>query len=99
MPNNLQTLVWMDDDHIIQPIRLLHRLMNLRKLGIREVSDSTIKILSSVSSLVPTTLPKALEVLKLKFSLDLIMEKINLSSYPNIVKLHLFNPETMPLNS
>ncbi|KAH0637494.1 hypothetical protein KY289_037409 [Solanum tuberosum] len=80
-PNNVQTLMWMDGK-FFEP-RLLHRLINLRKLGISLVSDSTIKKLSTLSP-VPTTL----EVLKLRFFRDM-SEQINLSSYPNIVKLHL----------
>ncbi|KAK4341530.1 hypothetical protein RND71_040031 [Anisodus tanguticus] len=94
LPNNLQTLIGMDD-RFFQPI-LLHRLINLRKLGITEVSDSTIRKLS-VSSPVPM-LPKALEVLKLTFSSHM-SEQINLSSYHNIVKLYLFDLRVMPINS
>ncbi|KAH0637521.1 hypothetical protein KY289_037436 [Solanum tuberosum] len=75
--NNLQTLMWIDDKFFEL------QLMNLRKLGIEEVSDSTIKILSALSPV-----PMALEVLKLRFSIY-TSEKINLSSYPNIVRLHL----------
>jgi len=95
-PNNLQTLMWIPDK-FFEP-RLLHRLINLRKLGIRGVSDSTVKILSTFSPV-----PKVLEVLKLMFSSD-PSEQINLSSYPNIVKLHLkclfiqINSEAFPPN-
>ncbi|KAH0637495.1 hypothetical protein KY289_037410 [Solanum tuberosum] len=96
--NNLQTLMWMDDK-FFEP-RLLHRLINLKKLGIMEVSASTIKILSTLNPV-----PTALEVLKLRFSMDMDMsEQINLSSYPNIVKLHLkclfiqINSEAFPPN-
>ncbi|KAK4732868.1 hypothetical protein R3W88_025856 [Solanum pinnatisectum] len=63
--------------------RLLHQLINLRKLGILVVSGSTIKILSALSPV-----PTALEVLKLYFFREQ-SEQINLSSYPNIVKLSL----------
>ncbi|KAH0635996.1 hypothetical protein KY290_036395 [Solanum tuberosum] len=91
LPNNLQTLMWIPDK-FFEP-RLLHRLINLRKLGIRGVSDSTVKILSTFSPV-----PKVLEVLKLMFSSD-PSEQINLSSYPNIVKLHLCVDRTMALNS
>ncbi|WMV48332.1 hypothetical protein MTR67_041717 [Solanum verrucosum] len=87
-PNNLQTLMWMNDKCF--EARLLHRLINLRKLGIEEVSDSTIKILAASSPVQP-----ALEILKLEFSRDM-SEDINLSSYPNIVKLHLNG--RMPFN-
>ncbi|KAH0634425.1 hypothetical protein KY284_037211 [Solanum tuberosum] len=89
-PNNVQTLMWMDDK-FFEP-RLLHRLINLRKLGIMNVSYSTIKKLSTLSPV-----PKALEVLKLIFSLG-TSEQINLSSYPSIVKLYLFASLGMPLN-
>ncbi|KAH0637489.1 hypothetical protein KY289_037404 [Solanum tuberosum] len=96
-PNNLQTLtlMWMDDLYF-EP-QLLHRLINLRELGILDVSDSTVKILSALSPV-----PKALEVLKLYFLADL-SEQIKLSSYPNIVKLHLngrmrLNSEAFPPN-
>ncbi|KAH0634434.1 hypothetical protein KY290_037847 [Solanum tuberosum] len=89
-PTNVQTLMWMDDK-FFEP-RLLHQLINLRKLGIMDISDSTIKKLSTLSPV-----PKALEVLKLIFSLG-TSEKISLSSYPNIVKLHLNVRNTMPLN-
>ncbi|WMV48350.1 hypothetical protein MTR67_041735 [Solanum verrucosum] len=85
--NNLQTLMWMDG-FFFEP-RLLHQLINLRKLGIKGVSDSTVKILSALSPV-----PTALEVLKLK--VDRVSEQINLSSYPNIAKLHLSG--TIPLN-
>ncbi|KAH0637490.1 hypothetical protein KY289_037405 [Solanum tuberosum] len=88
-PNNVQTLMWMDGN-FFEP-RLLHRLMNLTKLGIEEVSDSTIKKLSTLSP-VPTTL----EVLKLSSFFSVLRERINLSSYPNIVKLHLNG--RIPLN-
>ncbi|KAH0637479.1 hypothetical protein KY289_037394 [Solanum tuberosum] len=88
-PNNVQTLMWMDGK-FFEP-RLLHRLMNLRKLGIEELSDSTIKNLSTLSP-VPTTL----EVLKLRSFFSELREQIKLSSYPNIVKLHLSG--RMPLN-
>lgn len=81
-PNNLQTLMSMHDN-FFQP-RLLHRLINLRKLGITEVSDSTIKILSASSPMLSSTL----EVLKLEFSRR-TSEQMNSSSYQNIVKLHL----------
>ncbi|KAH0635988.1 hypothetical protein KY290_036388 [Solanum tuberosum] len=47
LPNNLQTLMWIPDK-FFEP-RLLHRLINLRKLGIRGVSESTVKILSTFS--------------------------------------------------
>ncbi|KAG5588617.1 hypothetical protein H5410_049051 [Solanum commersonii] len=86
--NNLQTLMWMNEEYF-DP-RLLHQLINLRKLGILGVSDSTVKILSALSP-VPTTL----EVLKL-YSFRDTSEQIKLSSYPNIVKLHLNG--RMPLN-
>ncbi|KAL3360038.1 hypothetical protein AABB24_016509 [Solanum stoloniferum] len=86
--NNLQPLMWMNDKYF-EP-RLLHQLINLRKLGIKGVSDSTVKILSALSP-VPTTL----EVLKLCFFRD-TSEQINLSSHPNIAKLHLNGK--MPLN-
>ncbi|KAL3329336.1 hypothetical protein AABB24_036437, partial [Solanum stoloniferum] len=96
-PNNLQTLtlMWMDGKNF-EP-RLLHRLINLRKLGIKGVSDSTVKILSALCPV-----PKALEVLKLYF-LARPSEQIKLSSYPNIVKLHLngrmrLNSEAFPPN-
>ncbi|KAH0640617.1 hypothetical protein KY285_037203 [Solanum tuberosum] len=88
-PNNLQTLMWMDGQ-IFEP-RLLHRLINLRKLGIKDVSDSTIKKLSTL-----TPVPTTLEVLKLGSRYTELREQIKLSSYPNIVKLYL-NGE-MPLN-
>ncbi|KAH0634427.1 hypothetical protein KY290_037840 [Solanum tuberosum] len=91
-PNNLQTLMWMDDYKFFEP-RLLHRLTNLRKLGIQCLHDSTVKILSTLSPV-----PKALEVLKLRFLGYMMSEKINLSSYPNIVKLHLDDGGTMRLN-
>ncbi|KAH0634428.1 hypothetical protein KY290_037842 [Solanum tuberosum] len=87
--NNLQTLVWMKDKYF-EP-RLLHQLINLRKLGILNVSDSTVKILSALSP-VPTTL----EVLKLSSIFSELREQINLSSYPNIVKLQLKG--RIPLN-
>ncbi|KAH0637483.1 hypothetical protein KY289_037398 [Solanum tuberosum] len=87
-PNNVQTL-WMNGK-FFEP-RLLHRLINLRKLGLVEVSDSTIKKLSTLSP-VPTTL----EVLKLSSFFSELREQINLSSYPNIVKLHLRG--RIPLN-
>ncbi|KAH0635984.1 hypothetical protein KY290_036384 [Solanum tuberosum] len=90
-PNNLQTLMWIPDK-FFEP-RLLHRLINLRKLGILGVSDSTVKILSTFSPV-----PKALEVLKLASFSDR-SEQINLSSYPNIVQLHLNVWGTMALNS
>ncbi|KAH0637496.1 hypothetical protein KY289_037411 [Solanum tuberosum] len=86
-PNNLH--------EFFEP-RLLHRLINLRKLGIKGVSDSTVKILSTLSPV-----PKALEVLKLRFSylnMEMMSEKINLSSYPNIVKLYLQSVGGVPLN-
>ncbi|KAM3249769.1 hypothetical protein P3L10_011539 [Capsicum annuum] len=95
LPNNLQTLMWLPD-RFFQPI-LLHVLTNLRKLGIQEVSDSTIKILS-VSSLVPIMLPNTLEVLKLSF-LGQTKEQINLSCYQNVVKLHLRFLSMTPNNS
>nr|ABM05492.1 Tm-2 ToMV resistance protein [Solanum tuberosum] len=79
--DNLQTLMWMDDNFF--EARLLHQLINLRKLGISSASNSTIKILSGLSPV-----PKTLEVLKLKFCNE-SSEQINLSSYLNIVKLHL----------
>ncbi|KAH0637505.1 hypothetical protein KY289_037420 [Solanum tuberosum] len=88
--NNLQTLMCKDDKYF-EP-RLLHQLINLRKLGIWEASDSTVKILSALSP-VPTTL----EVLKLECYILDSSQQINLSSYPNIVKLHLNGK--MPLNS
>ncbi|KAH0637504.1 hypothetical protein KY289_037419 [Solanum tuberosum] len=98
-PNNLQTLVWMNDFNFFDP-RLLHQLINIRKLGIWCVYDSTVKILSTLSPV-----PKALEVLKLRFMGDMMTEKINLSSYPNIVKLYLqvyggvrLNSEAFPPN-
>ncbi|KAH0637503.1 hypothetical protein KY289_037418 [Solanum tuberosum] len=78
-PNNLQSLMWMDGKNF-EP-RLLHRLINLRKLGKKGVSDSTFKILSALSPV-----PTALEVLKLSVY-GHMSEQINLSSYPNIVKL------------
>ncbi|KAG5585409.1 hypothetical protein H5410_045843 [Solanum commersonii] len=90
-PNNLQTLMWISDKFF--ELRLLHRSINLRKLGIVGVSDSTIKILSTFS-----LVPKALEVLKLMFFSD-PSEQINFSSYPNIVKLHLHVFGSMSLNS
>uniref|UniRef100_M1BUB6 Rpi-vnt1 n=1 Tax=Solanum tuberosum TaxID=4113 RepID=M1BUB6_SOLTU len=90
--NNVQTLMWLDDKFF--EATLLHRLMNLRKLGIIGVSDSTVKILSALSPV-----PTALEVLKLSVSRHM-SEQINLSSYPNIVKLCLINVcGTMRLNS
>ncbi|KAH0634430.1 hypothetical protein KY290_037843 [Solanum tuberosum] len=89
-PNNLQTLMWVDDK-FCEP-RLLHRLINLRKLCIMDVSGSTIKILSALSPV-----PKALEVLKLRFFKN-TSEQINLSSHPNIVKLVLFGSRAMLLN-
>ncbi|KAM3327217.1 hypothetical protein P3S67_002343 [Capsicum chacoense] len=95
LPNNLQTLMWLPD-RFFQPI-LLHVLINLRKLGIQEVSDSTIKILS-VSSVVPIMLPNTLEVLKLSF-LGQTKEQINLSCYQNVVKLHLRFLSMTPNNS
>ncbi|KAL3329345.1 hypothetical protein AABB24_036439 [Solanum stoloniferum] len=95
LPNNLQTLMGLNGK-FFQP-RLLHQLINLRKLGIIEASDSTIKILS-VSSTVPTMLTSTLEVLKLNFS-GHTREQINLSSYQNIVKLHFLDLQTMPNNS
>ncbi|KAM3357082.1 hypothetical protein P3S68_023796 [Capsicum galapagoense] len=95
LPNNLQTLMWLPD-RFFQPI-LLHVLTNLRKLGIQEVSDSTIKILS-VSSRVPIMLPNTLEVLKLSF-LGQTKEQINLSCYQNVVKLHLSFLSMTPNNS
>ncbi|WMV48334.1 hypothetical protein MTR67_041719 [Solanum verrucosum] len=88
-PNNVQTLMWMND-RFFEP-RLLHRLINLRKLGLVDVSGSTIKKLSTLSP-VPTTL----EVLKISSFFSELREQINLSSYPNIVKLHLSG--TIPLN-
>ncbi|KAH0634419.1 hypothetical protein KY290_037836 [Solanum tuberosum] len=88
-PNNVQTLMWMND-RFFEP-RLLHRLINLRKLGLMEVSDSTIKKFSTLSP-VPTTL----EVLKLSSLFSELREQINLSSYPNIVKLQLKG--RIPLN-
>ncbi|KAK6781259.1 hypothetical protein RDI58_023443 [Solanum bulbocastanum] len=87
--NNVQTLMWMDNE-VFEP-RLLHRLINLRKLGIKDISDSTIKKLSTLSPV-----PKALEVLKLIFFPG-TSEQIKLSSYPNVVKLNLIVYETMPL--
>ncbi|PHT39400.1 hypothetical protein CQW23_22973 [Capsicum baccatum] len=95
LPNNLQTLMWLPD-RFFQP-RLLHLLINLRKLGIQEVSDSTINILS-VSSPVTIMLPNTLEVLKLSF-LGQRKEQINLSCYQNVVKLHLRNLSMIPSNS
>nr|ADB85623.1 rpi-vnt1-like protein [Solanum okadae] len=89
-PNNLQTLMWVDDK-FCEP-RLLHRLINLRTLCIRDVSGSTIKILSTLSPV-----PKALEVLKLRFFKN-TSEQINLSSHPNIVELGLFGFSAMLLN-
>ncbi|WMV48331.1 hypothetical protein MTR67_041716 [Solanum verrucosum] len=89
-PNNLQTLMWLDDK-FCEP-RMLHRLINLRKLGIWRVSDSTIKILSALSPV-----PKALEVLELRF-FNNTSEQINLSSHPNIVKLVMFGFSAMLLN-
>nr|Q5MLE9.1 RecName: Full=ToMV resistant protein Tm-2 netted virescent; Short=ToMV resistant protein Tm-2nv [Solanum lycopersicum]AAV87531.1 Tm-2 ToMV resistant protein [Solanum lycopersicum] len=90
-PNNLQTLMWIPDK-FFEP-RLLHRLINLRKLGILGVSNSTVKMLSIFSPVL-----KALEVLKLSFSSD-PSEQIKLSSYPHIAKLHLNVNRTMALNS
>ncbi|TMX02701.1 hypothetical protein EJD97_020278 [Solanum chilense] len=90
-PNNLQTLMWIPDK-FFEP-RLLHRLINLRKLGILGVSNSTVKILSTCRPV-----PKAPEVLKLRFFSD-PSEQINLSSYPKIVKLHLNVDRTIALNS
>ncbi|KAM3357079.1 hypothetical protein P3S68_023793 [Capsicum galapagoense] len=95
LPNNLQTLMWLPD-RFFQP-RLLHLLINLRKLGIQEVSDSTIKILS-VSSPVTIMLPNTLEILKLYFS-GRTKEQINLLCYQNVVKLHLNNLRMMPSSS
>nr|XP_004247879.1 disease resistance protein RPP13-like [Solanum lycopersicum] len=77
-PNNIQSLMYVDDNFV--ELRLFHRFINLRKLGIWSVSDSTVQILS--------TLPKELEALKLIFYYQ-PSEQINLSSYPYIVKLHL----------
>ncbi|KAM3357116.1 hypothetical protein P3S68_023830 [Capsicum galapagoense] len=82
LPNNLQTLMWMHDK-FFRPI-FSHQLINLRKLGIIVVSNSTIRILSVSSPMMPNTL----EVLKLRLA-GLTSEQINLSSYQNIVKLHL----------
>nr|ADB85626.1 rpi-vnt1-like protein [Solanum medians] len=59
-PNNLQTLMWVDDK-FCEP-RLLHRLINLRTLCIRDVSSSTIKILSALSP-VPKALKHSLQIL------------------------------------
>ncbi|PHT62798.1 hypothetical protein T459_33374 [Capsicum annuum] len=95
LPNNLQTLMWLPD-RFFQP-RLLHLLINLRKLGIQEVSDSTIKILS-ISSPVTIMLPNTLEILKLYFSCR-TKEQINLSCYQNVVKLHLRHLRMMPSSS
>ncbi|PHT97125.1 hypothetical protein BC332_33945 [Capsicum chinense] len=95
LPNNLQTLMWLPD-RFFQP-RLLHLLINLRKLGIYKVSDSTIKMLS-VSSPVTIMLPNTLEILKLYFS-GRTKEQINLSCYQNVVKLHLRNLRMMPSSS
>ncbi|PHT97128.1 hypothetical protein BC332_33948 [Capsicum chinense] len=95
LPNNLQTLMWLPD-RFFQP-GLLHLLINLRKLGIQEVSDSTIKILS-VSSPVTIMLSNTLEILKLYFS-GLTKEQINLLCYQNVVKLHLRNLRMMPSSS
>nr|ACJ66595.1 late blight resistance protein [Solanum venturii] len=89
-PNNLQTLMWVDDK-FCEP-RLLHRLINLRTLCIMDVSGSTIKILSALSPV-----PKALEVLKLRFFKN-TSEQINLSSHPNIVELGLVGFSAMLLN-
>ncbi|KAH0637497.1 hypothetical protein KY289_037412 [Solanum tuberosum] len=58
----------------------------------RDVSGSTIKILSALSPV-----PKALEVLKLRFFKN-TSEQINLSSHPNIVELGLFGFSAMLLN-
>ncbi|KAL3329361.1 hypothetical protein AABB24_036448 [Solanum stoloniferum] len=88
-PNNLQTLMFMPDKFFES--RLLHQLINLRKLGIWCTSSSTVKILSALSPV-----PTALEVLKLYF-FRVRSEQINLSSYPNIVKLHLNFYRTMHL--
>ncbi|PHT85245.1 hypothetical protein T459_07351 [Capsicum annuum] len=82
LPNNLQTLMWMHDK-FFRPI-FSHQLINLRKLGIIVVSNSTVRILSVSSPMMPNTL----EVLKLRLA-GLTSEQINLSSYQNIVKLHL----------
>ncbi|KAF3666911.1 putative chaperone protein dnaJ 20, chloroplastic-like [Capsicum annuum] len=82
LPNNLHTLMWMHDK-FFQPI-LFHQLINLRKLGIIRVSNSTISILSDPSTMLPNTL----EVLKLQLTRH-STDQINLSSYQNIVKLHL----------
>ncbi|KAF3634927.1 putative disease resistance RPP13-like protein 3-like isoform X1 [Capsicum annuum] len=95
LPNNLQTLMWLPD-RFFQP-RLLHRLTDLRQMGIQEVPDSIIKLLS-ISSPVPIMLPNTLEVLKLYFS-GHTKEQINLSCYQNVVKLHLFHLRMMPNNS
>nr|XP_025888796.1 putative disease resistance RPP13-like protein 3 [Solanum lycopersicum] len=91
-PNNIQTLMCVDDK-FVEP-RLFHRLINLRKLGIWSVSDSTVQILS--------TLPKELEALKLIFYYQ-SSEQLNLSSCSYIVKLHLrgsvrLNSESFPPN-
>ncbi|WMV48330.1 hypothetical protein MTR67_041715 [Solanum verrucosum] len=45
-PNNVQTLMWLDDT-LFEP-RLLHRLINLRKLGIEKIFDSIVKIIRVV---------------------------------------------------
>uniref|UniRef100_M1C9B0 Rpi-vnt1 n=1 Tax=Solanum tuberosum TaxID=4113 RepID=M1C9B0_SOLTU len=82
--------MWVDDK-FCEP-RLLHRLINLRTLCIKDVSGSTIKILSALSPV-----PKALEVLKLRIFKN-TSEQINLSSHPNIVKLVLFGSRAMLLN-
>lgn len=68
--------------NIFEP-RLLHGLSKLRKLDISGVSNSTIKTLSALGPVL-----QALEVLKLTFYID-PREQINLSSYPNIVKLRM----------
>lgn len=82
----------MDSGYIFEP-RLLHKLNKLRKLGIKCVSDSTIKILSALS-----LVPPALKVLELDFYRD-PSGQINLSSYPNIGKLYLNGVVRMPNNS
>ncbi|KAH0634422.1 hypothetical protein KY284_037208 [Solanum tuberosum] len=65
--------------------------LNFKLLQV-DVSGSTIKILSALSPM-----PKALEVLKLRFFKN-TSEQINLSSHPNIVELGLFGFSAMLLN-
>ncbi|XP_055813918.1 toMV susceptible protein tm-2-like [Solanum dulcamara] len=83
-PKNLQTLMWMNDR--VFESRLLQGFSKLRKLGIQQVSHSTSKLLSALS-----TVPNALEVLKIGFYSNYASEQINLSSNPNIVKLGLYD--------